>query len=86
MIFGMINRMVTGRYVSVDQMVEWFLEHYERPEEHLPFDSAEGGYQYMGKGPYYAHDVLEENFPEAPQEDLATLSTRLRSTALNGRP
>ena len=57
-ILGFIDRMLTGRYVSVDQMVEWFLGHYEGPEEHLPFDSTEGGYQYMGNGPYYARDVL----------------------------
>jgi hypothetical protein len=70
-ILRLADRMLTGRYVSVDQMVEWFLEHYERPEEHLPFESAEGGYQYMGNGPYYARDVLDDNFPEATEEDIA---------------
>lgn len=70
-VLGLVDRMLTGRYISVDQMIEWFLEHYESPEEHLPFESAEGGYQYMGNGPYYARDVLEDNFRDATEEDIA---------------
>jgi hypothetical protein len=35
----------------------WFLELYEDPLENCPYESAEGGYQYIWGGPY---DALEE--------------------------
>jgi len=53
-----------------DQMAEWFLENYEDPSNSVPYESAEGGYQYMNGGPYYAAEVLRENFPDADEASI----------------
>jgi hypothetical protein len=45
-----------------DGMKTWFLERYESPAENCPFESAEGGYQFFGNGPYDAKDVLIGQF------------------------
>jgi len=51
-------------------MVKWFFDNYEDPANGVPFDSEEGGYQFVFGGPYYAKDELEEKFPEASEEDI----------------
>lgn len=65
------TRMLDGHYVSADQMIEWFKEHYEGPEQRTPFDSREGGFQYMGDEPYEAEDVLRDEFPYATDQAIA---------------
>ncbi len=47
---------------AVQQMVRWFFERYEDPAENTPFESAEGGYQYIHGGPVSADDVLDDEF------------------------
>ncbi len=47
---------------AVQQMVRWFFERYEDPAENTPFESAEGGYQYIHGGPVTADDVLDDEF------------------------
>ncbi len=64
------TRMLDGRYVSADQMIEWFKERFEGPEHHVPFDSREGGYQYGDDEPYDAEDVLREQFPYASEQAI----------------
>ncbi|WP_432049475.1 hypothetical protein [Verrucosispora sp. NA02020] len=64
------KRMATGQYVSVDDMVSWFLDGYEDPANQLPYDGAEGGYQYQGDGPYDADEVLREEFPHASEHSI----------------
>jgi hypothetical protein len=53
-------------FVTPQDLIDWFLEHYEGPEQHVPHDSSEGGYQYFGGGPYDASDVLADRFSNAP--------------------
>lgn len=43
-------------------MIEWFGERYEDPIHHLPYNSREGGYQWIHGGPYSARSVLENEF------------------------
>jgi len=52
------------RESAIEQMVDWFFEHYEDPAENDSFQSAEGGYQWDGRGPHRAIDVLSVEFPE----------------------
>lgn len=49
---------------AVEQMVEWFFEHYEDPAENVSYETKEGGYQWAGRGPHRATDVLSVQFPE----------------------
>lgn len=64
------ERMASGQYVSVDQMIEWFQEHYEIPAMHTPHESAEGGYLYGPNEPRDPHDVLSDEFREATEADI----------------
>ena len=45
-------------------MVEWFRERYEDPANGVPYDGREGGYQYVGGGPYDAEEELRELFDD----------------------
>ncbi|MEP3247545.1 MAG: P-loop NTPase fold protein [Sneathiella sp.] len=47
---------------SIDEMVQWFHELYEDPQNETPYDSEEGGYIYVHGGPFDANDVLQEEF------------------------
>ena len=80
-ILKIAKRMIGGRYVTSDQMIEWFLEHYENPAQRTPYDSREGGYQYSGNGPHDARDVLTDNFPDATEEDIDDAARALEGTA-----
>jgi hypothetical protein len=43
---------------KIETMVEWFFENYEDPANMTPYESAEGGYQYIWGGPYDANDQI----------------------------
>lgn len=50
----------------VDDIVDWFLEHYEQPAEaELPIDVETGSYVWLTDGPCDARSVLAEQFPAA---------------------
>ena len=52
---------------TVDELVTWFHEHYVLPVHGVPYDSGEGGYQYVFGGPYEAIDELSSEFPNAEE-------------------
>lgn len=64
------RQMLEGRYISADQMIEWFKERYEAPEHRTPFESREGGYLYAPDEPVTADDVLRDEFSDAPEQSL----------------
>jgi hypothetical protein len=80
-ILGIAERMISGRYISTDQMVQWFLEHYADPAKLVPHNSGEEKYQYRINEPYNAQEVLAENFPGATEEDLTQAVTSLEETS-----
>ena len=49
---------------QIRRMRTWFLDNYEDPVEHCPYESAEGGYQFIAGGPHDPHRVLEAEFGE----------------------
>ena len=51
-------------------MLQWFHSNYEDPAENTPFESAEGGYQYIWGGPYEARDELYAMFGDIVPENL----------------
>ena len=53
---------ITDKDTAVEQMTEWFFANFEDPAESTPYESAEGGYQYIWGGPYDAREVLEDAF------------------------
>ena len=66
-------------YASVDQMIDWFRDHYGDPAESTPYDSAEGGYQHVTGGPFDALTVLEEQFPDSDPTDREEAASLLEN-------
>ncbi|RSL18615.1 hypothetical protein EDE15_4205 [Edaphobacter aggregans] len=67
--------------LSIEQQTEvmrhWFEDRYIAPDE-LPYDSGEGGIQWIGSGPYNADQQLRQEFDEvASGEAIAKLSSDL---------
>ncbi|WP_372784605.1 hypothetical protein [Phenylobacterium sp.] len=65
---------------KVDGMVEWFRERYEDPAERTPYESAEGGYQWIYGGPYDAREQLGDEFPD----DEAALDAAVKEIESDG--
>lgn len=63
----------------VAAMVNWFLENFEDPANSLPYDTREGGYQWLWGGPFDAIEELAEAFPEAAEEDVEAAAEMLRA-------
>ena len=60
---------------QIEAMRRWFSDNYDAPDE-LPYDSSEGGYQWIWGGPYDAEEALQDAFGGAIDdetiEDLAS--------------
>jgi hypothetical protein len=52
------------------EMLAWFYGNYADPVEMCPYESAEGGYQYIWGGPYSAIVALESEFGGIASEAL----------------
>lgn len=50
------------RQARIDALVKWFFRRFEDPADSLPYESAEGGYQWIFGGPYDAREELRDNF------------------------
>jgi hypothetical protein len=57
-------------FIPVADMVEWFFDAYEGPEQNVAHDSSEGGFQYYKGGPYDARDALDGQFEGALLESI----------------
>jgi formylglycine-generating enzyme required for sulfatase activity/Zn finger protein HypA/HybF involved in hydrogenase expression len=55
---------------EVDMIKEWFFQHYGNPAEHLPYESKEGGYQWIHGGPVDAEEVIYEYFEGEYSEEV----------------
>jgi len=52
-----------------EEILHWFHSNYEDPVEIGPYESAEGGYQYIWGGPCDAREEIESNYGGiAPQK------------------
>lgn len=54
----------------VDHLVHWFYFYYEDPANETPYNSREGGYQYVAGGPYNAEEELRDSFEGIVPEDI----------------
>jgi hypothetical protein len=53
---------------KLELMIEWFHQNYEDPANSVPYESAEGGYQWIFGGPYEARDALDGKFGDIVPE------------------
>ncbi len=51
-------------------MRHWFHQNYENPVESCPYESREGGYQYIYGGPYEAREQLDEEFSGVVDDEV----------------
>lgn len=59
-------------------MEEWFLDHFESPDEQTPWDSEEGEYVWIWGGPYDPREELEAEFADrVPDELIERLAEKL---------
>ena len=57
---------------AVELIRDWFFENFEDPAHSTPYESAEGGYQYIWGGPYNARDIIENVFADTASDELIT--------------
>ena len=50
------------RTAAEEEMTTWFHQNYEDPANSLPYNTREGGYQWVNGGPYAAVECLEGRF------------------------
>lgn len=48
--------------VQIEVMRDWFYDNYEDPANSCPYESREGGYQFIYGGPYDANEELQTMF------------------------
>lgn len=51
-----------SREEQVRLMVDWFHAHFEDPAHRTPYESREGGYQWIWGGPHNADEELQDEF------------------------
>lgn len=55
---------------AIEEMIEWFYQNYEDPANRVPYESAEGGYQWIYGGPETPEEALGDNFGSVYRDDL----------------
>jgi hypothetical protein len=73
------RRIAAPDYVPVDQMIEWFRGVFKDPADGVPYNSGEGGYQYINGGPYDALEELSAQFPNALPDELEAAASELEA-------
>ncbi|MBM3632187.1 MAG: hypothetical protein FJX03_00545 [Alphaproteobacteria bacterium] len=53
-----------------EMMRQWFLKRYCNPVDNTPYDSGEGGYQYIFGGPFDALETLSDQFSDLVSDDF----------------
>ncbi|MGA1856962.1 hypothetical protein VH569_13345 [Azospirillum sp. 11R-A] len=75
------------REQKIEVMRSWFGQHYEDPAQRTPYESAEGGYQWIWGGPYDAREELESEFGGlAPQKLIEELVEELEQEGTKWAP
>ena len=65
------------REITVDSLVEWFLDNYKDPVHGVPWDDGE--YYYVYGGPYQSDAELFKHFPDEDEDIIITASDKIDS-------
>jgi hypothetical protein len=65
-----LNFSEISTYLIKEIMKQWFLKRYCDPNETTPYDSREGGYQYILGGPFDALETLSDQFSDLVSDEL----------------
>ncbi|MEJ8563501.1 hypothetical protein QTO30_21190 [Yoonia sp. GPGPB17] len=55
---------------KIRMMVSWFHAHFEDPAHRTPYESREGGYQWIWGGPHEANDEVQDEFGEVVEYEI----------------
>jgi hypothetical protein len=69
-VLDLAERLAAGRYVTVDQMVEWFLDNYEDRAAGAKDRAAGDRIEYADDGSLDASEVLSSTFRDAARNDV----------------
>lgn len=64
----------------IEGIKAWFYENFEDPVHNTPYESREGGYQYIWGGPYETRDILGDYFEDLPSVVVEELVRELEET------
>ncbi|MBO9407646.1 hypothetical protein J7399_09415 [Shimia sp. R9_1] len=68
-------------------MEQWFRENYEDPANSLPYDTREGGYQWIYGGPTTPIEALEEEFGgKYPSDVIEEVASRIEDELIDWTP
>lgn len=70
------------RQARIDTLVGWFFERFEDPALRLPYESREGGYQWIYGGPYDAREELEGYFSDEAEDIIQAAVDEIESDGL----
>ena len=62
---------------AAEQIKDWFFDNFQDPAESLPYESAEGGYQWIYGGPYDATDIVGSAFADSASEEVIEAAIEL---------
>src|SRR5579863_9313549 len=48
--------------IQLEAMRNWFYSHFQNPVDEMPYNSQEGGYQYLFGGPYDPQEEIDSRF------------------------
>lgn len=65
-----------SRARKIEAMVHWFHENYEDPAAHTPYETREGGYQWIWGGPFDAREQIGDQFSDIAGEDVIEAAAR----------
>ena len=58
------------RETQLNAMRSWFYKNFEHPAERTPYETREGGYQWIWGGPYEASEELQSEFSGFVPDDV----------------
>jgi len=79
---GEMQDLIDDRQAKIDEMIDWFHDHYEDPAQNTPFESREGGYQWVWGGPYDASEELSDHFDNESEFNIAKAVENIQASGM----
>lgn len=62
---------ISNRKDRIQAIIDWFFANYDDPANSLPYESKEGGYQWIWGGPYDASEEISDAFADEDEFEVA---------------
>jgi hypothetical protein len=71
---------------AVDAVVDWFFTNFEDPAESTPYETAEGGYQFIWGGPCDAREEIDAAFVSIDEKVVDAAVERIEADGWEWAP